>query len=265
MRARTASLENEILEHQETEEALLNAIERAEVANNSKTIFLANMSHELRTPLVGILGYSDLLSSILEDKEAKEMAEGINRTGNRLLNTLSLILDLARIESDKFEMDIAEIEVIHELNETYQNFKAMAEAKNLKLNLDIHAKQYMHTTDLSMLKVILDNLVNNAIKFTHEGEINICSSIEYFEGHYNLVISVKDTGVGIAKKNIPLIFQEFKQLSEGLTKDFQGSGLGLSITKKFVELLGGTIKVESEINKGSNFIITFPSKMKAVA
>ncbi len=262
---RTKKLENEIIEHQQTEEALLLAIERAEIANNAKSVFLANMSHELRTPLVGILGYSDLLTSILEEKDTKAMAEGINRTGNRLLNTLSLVLDLARIESDKFEIDISKVDIIYELKETYHNFKAMAEKKNLKLNLNLHRDTFMHSTDLSMLKVILDNLVNNAIKFTNEGEITISSDLEYENDSTQLILKVADTGVGIKREELHLIFDEFKQLSEGFTKDFQGSGLGLSITKKFVELLGGKINVESELGKGTTFIISFPIEIKAVA
>jgi len=265
VRDRTKKLEIEILEHKETEEALLSAIERTEIANNAKTVFLANMSHELRTPLVGILGYSDLLTTIVEDDDAKEMAEGINRTGNRLLNTLSLILDLARIESDKFEIEISQVDVSKELNETYMNFRGIAKKKNLKLTLDLHTDHFTHSTDLSMLKVILDNLVNNAIKFTKKGEINIVSDIDYVNGEHNLIIKVIDSGVGIRKKDIPLIFEEFKQLSEGLTKDFQGSGLGLSITKKFVNLLGGEISVKSEPGIGSTFTICFPTHVKAVA
>lgn len=265
VRDRTKKLENEIIEHKETEEALLMAIERAEIANNAKSVFLANMSHELRTPLVGILGYSDLLTTIVKDEDAKEMADGINRTGNRLLNTLSLVLDLARIESDKFEIDISQVDIIKEMKETYQNFKAMAEKKNLKLNLNVHAGSFFHATDLSMFKVILDNLVNNAIKFTKKGEINLTTEIVRENDLDKLILSVSDTGVGIKRSEIPLIFEEFKQLSEGLTKDFQGSGLGLSITKKFVNLLGGKIKVKSELGKGSTFIITFPTEIKVLA
>ncbi|MDX1700158.1 MAG: tetratricopeptide repeat protein, partial [Melioribacteraceae bacterium] len=257
---RTIELEKEIVEHKETEEALLMAIERAEIANNAKSVFLANMSHELRTPLVGILGYSDLLVNTVENIDAKEMAEGINRTGNRLLNTLSLVLDLARIESDKFEIDISEVDIIDELRDTYLNFKALAEKKNLKLTLNVHADSFVQSTDVSMIKVILDNLVNNAIKFTHEGGVTISSDVDFVDGETRLLIEVADTGVGINKKEIPLIFEEFKQLSEGFTKDFQGSGLGLSITKKFVELLGGIISAESEIGVGTTFTVSFPTK-----
>jgi signal transduction histidine kinase len=262
---RTIKLESEIDEHKQTEGALLMAVERAEIANNAKSVFLANMSHELRTPLVGILGYSDLLTTIVKDEEAREMANGINRTGNRLLNTLSLVLDLARIESDKFEIEITHVDVIKELKETYQNFKGMADQNNLKLMLELHSDCFILDTDVGMLKVILDNLVNNALKFTAEGEIRIVSDIVYLENNPRLILKVSDTGVGIKKKDLPIIFEEFKQLSEGFTKDFQGSGLGLSITKKFVNLLGGTILVESEYGKGTTFTISFPTEIKAVA
>lgn len=262
---RTHKLENEIIEHKQTEEALLMAIERAEIANNAKSVFLANMSHELRTPLVGILGYSELLKSIIEDEDAKEMAAGINRTGNRLLNTLSLVLDLARIESDKFEINISEVDIISELKETYKNFKAMAENKNLKIRLDLHSESFVLTTDLGMFKVILENLINNAIKFTKEGEIGISTNICYENENPYLCLQIKDTGIGIQKKDIPRIFEEFKQLSEGFTKDFQGSGLGLSITKKFIDLLDGHINVESDVGKGTTFSIKFPVEIKAVA
>ncbi len=262
---RTKKLESEIFDHQQTEQALLKAVERAEIANNAKSIFLANMSHELRTPLVGILGYSDLLTSIVEDEDAKEMAEGINRTGNRLLTTLSLVLDLARIESDKYEIDIKEIDVIKQLKETYGAFKGLAEKKNLKLVLDLHSDRFVQNTDPGMLNVILDNLVNNALKFTKNGEVRIVSNVDYNENNPRLIIKVSDTGVGMKQKDLPLIFDEFKQLSEGFTKDFQGSGLGLSITKKFVDLLGGIITVESEQGKGSTFTISFPIQIKAVA
>ncbi len=141
----------------------------------------------------------------------------------------------------------------------------MAEKKNLKLTLDLHADKFYQLTDVGMIKVILDNLVNNALKFTEEGEIKIISDIIFKENNPMLILQVIDTGVGMKKKDLPLIFKEFKQLSEGFTKDFQGSGLGLSITKKFVTLLGGTISVESEPGKGSTFTINFPTEIKAVA
>ena len=262
---RTIKLEKEITEHKKTEEALSVALDNAEIANKAKSVFLANMSHELRTPLVGILGYSDLLQSILEDEEAQEMAEGINRTGKRLLNTLSLVLDLARVESDMVEVNIKEIDLIERITDTYKNFKGLAERKKLRLNLNLHADKYIYSIDEGMFNVIIENLINNAIKFTKEGEIIVTSNVEYMEDKPKLIIKVIDSGIGIKQNDIPLIFKEFKQLSEGFTKDFQGSGLGLAITKKYIDLLGGEIKVESEFGKGTTFKLIFPVKIQKAA
>jgi signal transduction histidine kinase len=255
---RTKELENEIHERKRTEQDLLVAIDRVETANRAKTVFLENMSHELRTPLVGILGYSELLSSEVKTKELSEMADGINRTGNRLLNTLSMVLDLARIESDKFEINIVEVNVENELSQIYNNFKGAVAIKNIDFSLDLEDEARIVNTDEGMFKVIVENLVNNAIKFTKRGKITIESKIIMNSTHRDLMVNVIDTGIGIRKSEISEIFKEFKQLSEGTLKDFQGTGLGLSISKKFIENLNGSLTVESEFGVGSKFILKFP-------
>ena len=255
---RTSELESEVIERKRTEEDLLDAIERVEAANKAKSVFLENMSHELRTPLVGILGYSGMLSSDVPTKEHKEMAEGINRTGNRLLNTLSMVLDLARIESDKFEININEIDIKEELTDIYNNFKGAVSLKKIDFRLDFLDETRFVSTDSGILKVIIENLVNNAIKFTKDGKITIESQTLIENKNKYLSISVKDTGIGIKKNEIQLIFKEFKQLSEGTLKDFQGTGLGLSISKKFTEHLNGELLVESEFGIGSTFTIKLP-------
>jgi signal transduction histidine kinase len=116
-----------------------------------------------------------------------------------------------------------------------------------------------------MLKVILDNLINNAIKFTRKGSVNIDTGIDIIDNKTYFCIKIEDTGIGIKENELPLVFEEFKQLSEGFTKDFQGSGLGLSITKKYVELLNGIIRVESTFGIGTTFTIYFPTHIQAVA
>ncbi|MFH1194965.1 MAG: tetratricopeptide repeat protein [bacterium] len=258
VRDRTKELVDEIAERKKVEQELLLAKDKAEIANNAKSIFLANMSHELRTPLVGILGYSDLLSKEIKDTEKKEMAEGIYRTGMRLLNTLSLVLDLTRVESDKYEMQIKTINVIPILSEIYNNYKGAIALKNLQFNFKPHVESCLLDVDAEMLRVILENLISNAVKFTSKGEINIETGTERRENKTNLYIKIIDTGIGIKEEDMGLIFEEFRQLSQGTTKDFPGSGLGLSITKKYVQLLRGTINVESEYGKGSTFKVTFP-------
>lgn len=255
---RTAELEVEVLERKRTEEDLLLAIDRVEAANKAKSVFLENMSHELRTPLVGILGYSSLLSTEVPTKDLKEMADGINRTGNRLLTTLSMVLDLARIESDKFEINLSEVDIREELREIYNNFKGALSLKKIDFNLSFLDETKYVFTDASMLKVIIENLVNNAIKFTKTGSITIESVTKIESKKKFLFLSVTDTGIGIKKNEIQIIFKEFKQLSEGTLKDFQGTGLGLSISKKFTEHLNGELLVESEFGVGSKFTVKIP-------
>jgi signal transduction histidine kinase len=258
VRKRTIELENEIIERKKTENDLLIAIDRAENANKAKSIFLENMSHELRTPLVGILGYSGLLSQELSTPDFKEMAEGINRTGNRLLNTLSMVLDLARIESDEFEINITEVNLHDELRDIYNSFKGAVLVKKINFKLIFSDKIDFINTDEGMLKVIIENLVNNAIKFTKEGEISIQTEELVKDDQEYVKISINDSGIGIKESEIPEIFEEFKQLSEGTLKDFQGTGLGLSISKRFIEHLNGDLEVKSELGVGSSFIVTLP-------
>lgn len=262
---RTKELEEEVNIRKETEKKLIIAKDKAEAASKAKSVFLANMSHELRTPLTGILGYSDLLKSMLEDEELIDMAAGINRTGKRLLNTVSLVLDLSRIESDKSEINFLPIDIIKELKEVYQNFKGATSVKKVDFILNLHTDSFIINIDNTMLKVILDNLINNAIKFTKKGSITIDTGIELIKNNTYFWFRVKDTGIGIKEDQLHLVFEEFKQLSEGFTKDFQGSGLGLSITKKYVDLLYGKIKVESTFGKGTAFTIYFPTKIQAAA
>jgi len=247
-----------ITERKNAEQELIVAKENAETVSKAKTIFLANMSHELRTPLVGILGYSELLSNELDNPDAREMAQGINRTGKRLLNTLSLVLDLTRVESEKFEIEFKQNDLVRILKDSFDNFKGAASLKNIEYKFLPHASSYFINTDYEMIKSIADNLINNAIKFTEKGEISVTTGFENNGSSETVFFKVSDTGIGIEEKDIPAIFQEFRQLSEGTTKGWQGTGLGLSITKKYVELLKGKICVESKPGEGSSFKIILP-------
>ncbi len=250
------SIFRDISERKAYEAELRDAKEKAEEANKTKDLFLANMSHELRTPLIGILGYSDILVDILEDREQIEMARGVNRSGNRLLKTLNLLLDLTRLKSEKFETAIAEKDITEELKFAYQMFKGAALDKKLDLILQIKDEKLLVKVDSSMLLVILENLINNAIKFTNTGSITIIAGKE---NDKEVFIKVKDTGIGIEEKYFGKIFEEFRQVSEGTNRDFQGTGLGLSITKKYVEMLNGSIELESKLNEGSTFTVKLPS------
>ncbi|MCB0750045.1 MAG: HAMP domain-containing histidine kinase, partial [Ignavibacteriae bacterium] len=212
-----------------------------------------NMSHELRTPLFGILGYSELLSKEINDPDKRSMAEGIYRTGSRLLNTLSMILDFARVESDRYEINYREVNIIPEIKEVFDAFKGIAAIKGLDYELKLHREMEMLFVDLSILRVIVENLINNAIKFTEFGSVTVETDIEENNGKEIFLLRVRDTGIGINKKNIPVIFKEFKQISEGTNKAYPGTGLGLSITKKYIHILKGEISVKTSEGFGSTF------------
>ncbi|MBK8946846.1 MAG: tetratricopeptide repeat protein [Ignavibacteriae bacterium] len=251
---RTRKLEEEINERKRTEEDLILAVERSETANKAKSTFLANMSHELRTPLFGILGYSEILSKEINDYEKRSMAEGIYRTGSRLLNTLSMILDFARVESDRYEVNYREVNIIPEIIEIFNSFKGIAAIKGLDYDLRIQKESEILYIDISMLRVIVENLINNAIKFTDSGSVVV--ETESTENN-EFILRVRDTGIGINKKNIPLIFKEFKQISEGTNKAYPGTGLGLSIAKRYLKILNGEINVKTALGFGSTFEIRF--------
>ncbi len=253
VKLRTKKLEEEIKERKRTEEDLILAIDRSETSNKAKSTFLANMSHELRTPLFGILGYSELLSSEIKDPDERTMAEGIYRTGSRLLNTLSMILDFARVESDMYEINYREVNIIPEISDIFNAFKGVASIKDLEYKLKVHKETEMLFIDLSMIRVITENLINNAIKFTEFGSVIVETEIENNNGKEVFLLRVRDTGIGIKKTNIPVIFKEFKQISEGTNKAYPGTGLGLSITKKYVEILKGEISVKTSEGFGSTF------------
>jgi signal transduction histidine kinase len=169
-----------------------------------------------------------------------------------------MVLDLARIASDKFEINLNEIDIREELTEIYNNFKGAVSLKKINFRLEFLDETRFVNTDSGILKVIIENLVNNAIKFTKAGKITIESKTLIENKNKFLLISVKDTGIGIKPNEIQIIFKEFKQLSEGTLKDFQGTGLGLSISKKFTEHLNGKLLVESEFGIGSTFTIKLP-------
>ena len=235
------------------EEDLIIAKEKAEEMSRLKSSFLANMSHELRTPLSGILGFSEILRDDLADEEQKEYAEFIRKSGKRLLETLDLILNFAKLEAEKQEIIFSDVTFEDLIHETVQTFSAAAKAKNIYLKSIIKTNNFTAKSDERFIRHILDNLVNNAIKFTDEGGV----TIELSKENNKVLIKVKDTGIGIAKDKCKIIFEEFRQESEGLGRNFEGTGLGLSIAKRFVELMKGTIEVESEVNAGSTFIVKF--------
>ncbi|MCZ7610149.1 MAG: ATP-binding protein [Ignavibacterium sp.] len=244
----------DITELKQKEKELIEAKEKADESNKLKSTFLANMSHELRTPMIGILGYSDLLVGELDDENHKRMASAIHESGQRLIDTLNLILDLSRLEANKHNIDYQVVNINSLIKNVTFHFEAAANKKNIFLKTSLPSIEVISRTDPRMLRDVLNNLINNAIKFTSKGGVFV--SLELF--HRDFLVSIKDTGIGISEENLGLVFEEFRQVSEGLGRGFQGTGLGLTICKKYIELLGGQISIKSTPGEGSEFVCQLP-------
>ncbi len=255
-----------ILDKQNTEikksrEELLVAKEKAEESDKLKSVFLANISHELRTPLNGILGFTDVLRTELDDPEYKDMANIIHNSGNRLLDTLNSIIDLSIIESQKMEIEYTEISLFKWMAEQTALFMAAASSKNLDLIAEIEDESTLVSSDLRLLTNLLNNLIDNAIKYTYEGGINIKASVINNKEDARLKLEVIDTGIGIEEDKVQRIFDKFRQASEGQSRKFEGAGLGLTLCQKYVEILGGEISLESRVDYGSHFTVLIPVKI----
>ncbi len=234
------------------------AKEKAEESDVLKSAFLANMSHEIRTPMNGILGFTQLLKEPdTTHDEQKEFIDIIEQSGIRMLDTINDIVNLSKIESGLITVNSNETDINEQIDFIYNFFRPEVESKGLQFSVKntLHSKDSIINTDSDKVYAILTNLVKNAIKFTNEGSIEI----GYEKKGKFLEIYVKDTGLGISKNNKDVIFERFRQVNESLDRMHEGSGLGLSIAKSYVEMLGGKIWVESEERKGSIFYFTIPS------
>ncbi|MBK7632399.1 MAG: PAS domain S-box protein [Ignavibacteriales bacterium] len=237
---------------------LTDAKEKAEEMNRLKAFFFANMSHELRTPFVGIMGFSEILAGSLQNDEEREMAEQILKSSKRLTDTLNKILNVTRLEFDKIDLIYKEFNVTQLLKSTGLLYSSSAKLKNTIITIVTEDQNLIVKSDQRLLEEILNNLVSNAVKFTENGTIKLIANTDLIDNQKNLIIKVEDTGIGIPKDKQSVVWYEFRQASEGLNRSFEGSGLGLTITKKYVEMLGGKISLESDENVGSSFTIKLP-------
>ncbi len=248
------AVKEDITEKKKMIEDLILAKDKAEEMNKIKSNFFANMSHELRTPLNGILGFSSLLQDELSDNpELAFMADAIHRSGNRLLHTLNMILNISKLEAEKIDIKLKEYNIIPIITEAINLFIPTAIKKNLQLQLVTELNKCLCIIDESLFTGIITNLINNAIKYTDEGSV----LINVYSKSNRAVIEVIDTGIGIPEEKQKVIWEEFRQVSEGINRNFEGTGLGLTIAKKYTELLKGTISVRSEVGYGSTFAVEF--------
>ncbi|OEU62004.1 MAG: hypothetical protein BA867_07890 [Desulfobacterales bacterium S5133MH16] len=248
--------------HQVNKE-LLAAKDAAESANRAKSEFLANMSHEIRTPLNAVLGFTDLLNSLITDKRQKNYLESIQSSGKSLLTLINSILDLSKIEAGKIELQCAPVNPYSIFDEIKHIFSLKTSEKHLDFIIDIPQDiPKSLTLDELRLRQILFNLIDNAIKFTEKGYIKVSAEkkdIKNDKHHLDLVIALEDTGIGIPSEFQDEIFEAFKQGYGQSTKRYGGTGLGLAITKRLVEIMGGYISVQSAENKGTRFEIIIPN------
>ena len=243
-------------ERQIAQEQLQKSKEMAEVANKSKSTFLANMSHEIRTPLTAIIGYSEMLKD--EDQtEAERLHEvdSIIRSGSHLQRIINDILDLSKIEAGQLLIEQINSSPFSMMNEIKSIMNNRANEKGLGFNLNFNypmPKQIC--TDPTRFKQIILNIIGNAIKFTHEGGIDI--DVSYLADQHKITISITDTGVGMSEAEMNRIFKPFAQADVSTTREYGGTGLGLCISQQLANNLGGNIKFSSEKGKGSNFLIS---------
>ena len=246
------------LEH--NKENLIKSNEKAIASDRLKTCLLMNMSHELRTPMNGILGFAEILSEELKG-ENLEIAKKILISGKRLMKTLNTILELSQLESGVKGIEFKTTNITEEINNIIDEFQENASKKQLEL-VSIVRKNILCKTEPFLFSKIISNIIENAVKFTKEG--GIVAEADVIEKNNNefIEIKIKDTGIGIATENQQLIFDEFKQISEGYGRSYEGVGLGLTLAQKMINLLNGSINVESEIGIGSVFTITIPYKQE---
>ncbi len=235
-------------------EELIEAKEEAEEMNRLKSAFLANMSHEIRTPLTSIIGFAEVLNE-QDLGDANRFSELIEKSGTQLLETINSVLDLSKLEAGSMQPSFSPVELTELLNETVALFEARAEEEGVHFHATLPDPPVQATLDQGALQRILHNLLSNALKFTDEGGSVTLRAREKPE---SVVMEVEDTGIGIDPDFVPDLFEPFHQESSGTTRTHEGTGLGLSVTKQLIELMHGTIDVESTKGVGTCFTVRLP-------
>ncbi len=254
----TISSGEDVTEKKRGEEEREQALAEAQQANSVKTLFLANMSHEIRTPLNSIIGFTNLLNDKLANSKKEELrsySSIIQTSSERLMRTIHEILDLSQIEAGAFNFYPAETDLVAIINRSFQQFITTAEEKELQYIFTTKLRHAPVKIDENNIQNALSNLIDNAIKYTNSGQVQL----DLVESKHNYLLTISDTGIGISKDYLNKIYDAFSQESSGYTKKYQGLGLGLTITKKYLDLNNVAINVVSTKGEGTVFTLTFPS------
>jgi len=236
---------------------LLNAKEKAEEANRLKSAFLSTVSHEIRSPLNAILGFNSILKEIYYKNAAddeKQFFNSMEEAGTRLLDTITQVLDISRLEADDFSLNVKPLSVNNAIKSAYNLLIIQAEKKNLNIRLDLPDKEIVIDSDEYCFGGVLVNLISNALKYSNKGEI----TVKLKEITDSIICSVQDQGIGMSDEYKKHLFETFSQEDVGLSRRYEGAGLGLAITKRYIDLLGGTIQVESKKNVGTTMTVKIP-------
>lgn len=244
---------------------LATTAETAQAENRQKSQFLANISHELRTPLNAIIGFSDIIKNeviaALENKKYHDYINDIHSSGVHLLSLINDILDYSKAEAGKLELEVAEVNATKLVQNSMRLVAPRAEAAKVTLTDALPKEQIIMVTDSKKFKQILLNLLSNAVKFTPaNGEVKISAWRDLAIDAY--FFEVRDTGIGIASKDISRAMAPFGQVDSALSRKYEGTGLGLPLTKKFVEIMGGTFSIESEVGKGTTVTFSLPREIE---
>lgn len=245
--------------YQEAESAKISA----QQAEKVKSAILANMSHEIRTPMNGIIGMADLLSDSIKNTDNLRKLDIIKSSGNALLTIINDILDFSKLEAGKIVIDYSPFNLRNLIEEITSLFRIEAKAKNIFINIE-YSENFPTwiNSDEHRIRQIINNLLSNAVKFTQSGGIKVIAEVSKVVGHETTIsISIKDSGIGIAKEDQGKLFKDFSQVDVSTTRRYGGTGLGLSICRKLAINLNGEISVESELNKGSTFKFNFVTEV----
>ena len=236
----------------------------ADSANTAKSAFLANMSHELRTPMNAIIGYSEMLMEEAEEMELDGFSQDLKRihgAGTHLLALINDVLDLSKVEAGKMELFLESFDLSQLIDDVASTVDSLVQKKNNHLEVERSGELGIVKADLTKLRQILFNLISNAAKFTEDGRITLWVARSNGADGDWVTFEVSDTGIGIPDDKIESIFEEFAQADASTTRDYGGTGLGLAITKRFCEMMGGTITAESSPGRGSTFTIRLPAEV----